>query len=147
MDRAWRNRLNVQKGSRCLAFGEEIVCSCQMTEPASSPPHSGHREPGWSPVTWTVSSGFCLHIFRVSEAATHGCGVSGILEEELYKPLPIQTAAEVSLYSNAPEQHHCYALITVMQCYALGHSKLAGCTSVMLPRQILPQSITLQNQY
>lgn len=70
--------------------------------------------------------------------ATHGCGVSGILEEELYKPLPIQTAAEGSLYSNAPEKHH---------CYALGHSKLAGCTSVMLPHQNLSQSITLQNQY
>lgn len=40
--------------------------------------------------------------FQCFMRATYGCGVSGISKEESYKSLPIQTAAEGCVYSNAP---------------------------------------------
>lgn len=79
MDRM-KNRLNMQKGNICLVFGDEVVCSSQMTGRLTSP---------YTSLSARLESGnLCCHLsilftyFQLSVTATEQCGVSGISEED-----------------------------------------------------------------
>jgi len=78
-----------------VGIWEEELCSSQMTDRVGflTSPHSGLRERGWSQVTRYCHLRILFTYYQSFMTATQRCGVSGMSEEDAYKPTPIETVA------------------------------------------------------